>query len=234
MRAVYDLSRYPANFNFLESLVCSKTMGADHMLLNDSRGYQAKYSATETKKRMSSILEPACALGGMTFSYGDGSGIDPGYHIDAVLSVFEKHGRLAKLETVLPKKDVEYTVTLRNYKRYEHRNSGESWRKFAESIKALVIEDYNDQPIHLHERMALYAGAKMNFFVANGPGALCIFSDYPYIQVMKNIDVAYHKACGYPPGSQYPWRVENQHLVWSDDDLDTLNRTMDSWLGGKL
>lgn len=234
MQAVYDLTRYPANFNFLEFLVCSRTLGSDHVRFDNSRGYQAKYSREDTKRRMQSICEPACALAGMTFDYGEGKGIDPGYHIDAVLRVYEQCHGISKLKTVLDPKDVKYTITMRNYKRYEHRNSGESWRRFAEEIGALVIEDYTDHPIHLHERMSLYAGAKMNFFVANGPGSLCVFSDLPYIQVMKNIDVAYHKACGYPPGSQYPWRVENQHLVWSDDDLDTLRRTMDDWLGGRL
>jgi hypothetical protein len=225
MQAFYDLSRYPANFNFVEFLVAASTLGADHIVLDDSQGYKAKFPKVETGHRVASILEPACALAGCTHEFGRKKGIDPGYHISAVLRVFKEKGELKKLKTVLPPKTEKYTVTIRNSSRYKERNSNaEAWRKFASEIGALVIEDYADKSIHLHERMALYAGAEMNYLVANGPIGLLMFSDYPYTAFMKNVNPAYHQEHGWPVGTQLPWANGKQLFVWANDDYENIRR----------
>jgi len=43
----------------------------------------------------------------------------------------------------------------------------------------VVIDDYYAKPIHLHDRFALYAGAKMNFGVCNGPVFTLSLTEYP-------------------------------------------------------
>ncbi len=109
-------------------------------------------------------------------------------------------------------------MTLRNYERNQQRNSNEAaWRQFAAEIGAKVIEDWYVEPISVNERMSLYAGAEMNWHVANGPAALCYFSEAPFTCFMKNVDADYHARHGFPVGSRLPWLNENQHFVWKDD-----------------
>lgn len=221
MRACYDLSRYPANFNFVEFLVAAATLGATHVAIDRSKGIKGKYPKDETARRLTSIVEPACALAGCTFDYGS-VGIDTGYHISSVLSVWSEVGEIKKLQTVKPAVQCDYTVTIRKSTRYPERNSGRGWKRFADEIGAVVIDEYDESPMHLHDRMALYAGAKMNYLVANGPAALLMFSDYPYTAFMKNVDRVYHARHGFPVGSQLPWANENQRCIWSDDAYEAL------------
>ena len=223
MNAIYRLSEYPACFNFIEFLVAACTLGATHVRLDNTKGVRSKYDAAETDKRMKSIVEPACALAGRGFSYGAGEGIDPGYHISAALKAWKKAGRIERLRSVKPAASVPYTVTLRNSRRFPERNSDQAaWRAFALAIGATVIEDYDDKPTDLHDRMALYAGATMNYGVGNGPMALLWFSEYPFCTVMKNVRCEYLKRCGWPCGTNLPWQLPNQHFHWGTDDAATL------------
>jgi hypothetical protein len=224
MRAVYRLDQYPANFNFLDWLVASKTLGADHVVLDQSNGYIPKFTKSDTSSRMTSIVEPSIALAGMTYEFGSGPGIDPGYHISNVLRVYKQVGKLEKLKSVKEPVKNKYTVTLRDYGRYKERNSDvQAWRRFAEEIGAVVIEDYSTKPIHLHDRMALYAGSEMNFMTGNGPGSLLLYSDYPYCIFNGKVNRAYHKEHGWLD-QPLPWAVENQHVVWELDNYDNIRR----------
>jgi hypothetical protein len=224
MRAVYRLDQYPANFNFLDHLVASKTLGATEMLFNDSDGYKAKFTKEETARRMQSILEPACALAGMDYEYGEGQGIDPGYHISNVLRVFRQVGKLEKLKSVKEPVKCKYTITIRDYQRYKERNSDvPAWRRFAEEVGAVVIEDYSTKPIHLHDRMALYAGAEMNFMTGNGPGSLLLYSDYPYVIFNGKVNRAYHKEHGWLD-EDLPWANEKQKVIWEPDTYENIKR----------
>ena len=222
MKATYRLNQLRANFNFLEFLVVAATEGATHIVFDRNKP-RRDYPEPELKARISSILEPACALAGCSFSYGEELGISPGYHISTVIKAFERHGRIAKLKSVLPPKSVEYTVTLRNCDKDAYRNSDDVWRDFAEEIGAFVIEDYYDKPISLHERMSYYAGAKMNYFVANGPATMCWFSDYPHTTFMKGVLEDYHMAHGFWR-NQLPWAKPNQRCVWRADTIEQLRK----------
>lgn len=230
MNAIYDLSRYPANFNFVEFLVAAATRGADHIVFDRTNGLVKKYPDVQAEVRIQSILEPACALAGCSFEHGTKKqGIDTGYHISAVLKAFDEFGKIKKLTTVLPPKEVRYTVTLRNMIRCKERNSNkEEWLRFAKQIGAHVIEDWFDKPIHLHERMAYYAGAKMNYFVANGPGILCECSDYPYTVFLKGISKNYHEQCGWYK-RDLPFAASNQHVLWGEDTYDNMIKAHESF-----
>lgn len=218
MNAVYRLDEYPANFNFFEFLVAASTAGATHILLDHSRGVRKKYPDQVLTNRLLSIVEPGCALAGCTYEYGSGKGIDPGYHFNVVVDAFEKYGTIKKLQSVLPASKERFTVTLRNQQRRAHRNSSPDWIRFANEIGARVILDYENEPLDLHERMALYAGAEMNYFVANGPGVLCICSDYPYTTFMHSVYDTYHQSIKLPIGSQVPWSKPNQRIIWKPDN----------------
>lgn len=221
MEAVYDLFLSPANFNFTEFLVAAKTYGATGIVLDDTGGYMDKFNPDVTYERMESIVEPSCALAGLPFRYGprESGQIDCGYHISAPLKAFNTCGKLEKLNTVKPAGTARYTVTIRNYGRRSRRNSDRhAWLRFADRIKAFVIEDWYDNPIHLHDRMALYAGAEMNFGTCGGPMSLCYFSDYPYTILMKNLDIGYMKSHGISCTGDFQWANKNQNCVWSSDD----------------
>ena len=128
-----------------------------------------------------------------------------------------------RLKTVLPPRQVRYTVTLRNYTHRPYRNSDEAlWREFAERIGALVIEDFFDQPISLHERVALYAGAEMNFGVTNGPMWLLFLTPYPVTMFDCNATAPLWAQHGIEPGTQLPWALPGQRLVWEHPTIDDL------------
>lgn len=219
MNAVCDLANIPANFNFLEFLLCAATHGADHIVLDESGGYK-KFKGDALKERMTSIIEPSCALAGCGFSYsskGKCEGPRFGYHVSLLLKTYADFGKIVKLSSVLPAGSEEFTVTLRSYERHPERNSGGDWRKFAKDIGAMLIEDYSVGKMPLHKRMALYAGARMNYFVVNGPCSLALFSDYPYTVFMKNINVDYHLRHGWYR-TQLPWARGPQKCVWDKED----------------
>lgn len=221
MDASYDLSKSPASFNFVEFLAAATTLGADNIVIDLTNG-SSKFSGKELEERIHSILIPACKIAGVGCEFSHARGIDPGYHLSAVLDAYAKTGRIKKL--VSSTKIVEkYTVTLRNCHRHIERNTDDSWVRFAKSIGARIIHDYYDVPISLEERFALYAGAEMNFFCANGPLAMCLFSDYPYRAFIpaQGKWTEYHKKHGWYK-IQLPWASENQTVVWSNPDFDSL------------
>lgn len=230
MNAVYDLSRYPANFNFFEFLVAATTEGATHVIFDKTKGIRRKYPQAETEKRIASIIEPGAALGGCTYEWGTGEGIDPGYHPAAIFKAYQRHGKIAKLRSVSAATGAhEVTVTLRRSDRCRQRNSSQDWERFAARVGAFVIDEYDAQPIHLHERMAIYSAAKMNFFTANGPGILCHCSDNPYILFQKGIDKTYYNRHGWQEDTQLPWAVGYQKMVWKDDTFDNIIKEYDAW-----
>ena len=230
MEAVYDLKHFAASFDIADFLCGAKTRGADRVVFDDTHGYSGKYSPEKTRQRMQSILEPACALADMPYRYGQPmrDAMHPPRHISAPIRAWEEFKRIEKLRSVLPPASVDYTVTLRNSLRETQRNSNSvAWRKFAARIGAVVIEDYTEVAIGLHERMAMYAGAKMNFVTNGGPARLLVLSDYPYTLFMNAPHTQHLIAHGWLPGTQPKWANADQVTIWSDDtDENIMNLTL--------
>jgi hypothetical protein len=234
MRALYDLSRYLTSFNFYEWLVQAEADGATSVLFDVRRIRQDKWPAHIAHERFLSICKPGPALIGLPYEIGT---IDPvgardfGAPGGARLVKFCKSGRTFKrLRTVKPAGSERYTVTLRRTQRAPGRNSNEAvWRDFARGIGARVIPDYEDEPIHMHDRMALYAGAEMNFFCSNGPGILCSLSEYPCM--MFNTHHARESLIGdgMKEGEQYPWMLANQRAIWEEATGASLMRHFLYW-----
>jgi hypothetical protein len=237
MRALYDLSRYLTSFNFFEWLVQAEADGATKVVF-DVRNVRAhKWPADVVRRRFESICVPGPALIGLPHSVVDKSGGDlkgardfgePG---GARIVRFCKSGRKFKrLRSVKEPGTAPYTVTLRSTQRSPLRNSERSlWMGFAKEIGALVIPDYDEVPIHLHDRMALYAGAKMNFFVSNGPGILCSLSEYPCM--MFNTHHARESLLkdGMQEFEQYPWMLPNQRAIWEEATAGSLTTHFSHW-----
>ncbi len=237
MRALYDLGRYLTSFNFFEWLLQAEANGATTIVFDIRCIRGDKWPRDLARYRFWSICAPGPALIGLPHEVFQGEGIQPTNAREVAqpggkpLVDFWKAGRRFKrLASVLPPKKVRYTVTLRKTQRAPGRDSNESvWLPFAEEIGALVIPDYDEKPIHLHERMALYAGAEMNFFVSNGPGLLCSWSEYPCMLFNTGHARGSLLGDGIEDGAQYPWMMENQRTIWEEATAESLRRHFYHW-----
>lgn len=222
----YDMWICPASYNVVEALAIAQALGFTHTRFNNSGGVQPKFPGNITKERIRNILEPACGLFGMTHDFGPQNGPMVLYTYGAAQQAWEQTKRMGKARSVLPPGNARYTVTMRDYPRWEFRNSSrEAWQRFAQAIGAEFIDDWYIKPIGLHERMALYAGAEMNYFVNSGPGALCVYSDYPYTMFIKaDVERSAYEQMGLASGQSPPWANSRQRWVWDDDTYDNLMR----------
>jgi len=192
------------------------------------------YSIEDIQRRYDSILLPGPALAGMDYCLGNVRS-----DIDAVAASFQQwyesgnsFRRLRSIKTPIEYKHSKYTLTIRdNDLGAPSRDSNRDiWERFAFEIGATVIDDYYREPIHLHDRMALYAGAKMNFGVCNGPIFMLSLTEYPVAmfvnsQSARNSQVRF----GMKIGQNYPWMLQNQNLIWCEDnDVDKLLRRFEA------
>lgn len=226
----YDLAYDIASFDFYTPLVIAAEKGATEVVFGIDSPKQNKWSADIVLKRFHSIIEPGPALLGLPYRIGEGGERPQTPHMKSLVEWCRQGKSFPRLKTVLPPGNAKYTVTLRRDQRLRDRNSDEkSWRRFADQIGALVIEDYDVDPIGLHERFALYAGAEMNFGIPNGPMHLILLSDYPLAMFKCNHCAGAFANCGIAFGEQWSWHRENQFAVWEMDDYGTLMRWFENW-----
>jgi hypothetical protein len=229
MIATYDLSKDIASFEFFNWLVMVQAGGATEIVFNASNPKTRKFSYEQTITRFRTIIEPGPALAGLPYRLGR----DPS-NLKAIASQllpwFKAGNQFTRLQSVKPPEigRYKYTVTIRDNLTAKARNSSDAWYRFASEIGACILEDWRCDPVHLHDRMALYAGAKMNFGVCNGPIHLLSLTSYP-VQMWVNTDSARNGQMrwGMQPGQKYPWMLPNQTMVWQEDNLDNLRRAFD-------
>src|SRR5688572_2141828 len=229
MLPCYDLATQPASYDIFQWLVTVKTRGETAVRLAFNGKFKSKHY-TDQPIRFENIIKPGIALSGLEYTIGDKEGVEHYHGIGGVIKAYKEFGRIEKLKGVLPPKPGGITVTLRNMDSRQQRNSGPDWLRFAKEVGALVIPDFKDKGIDLHERMALYEGARMNFFVGNGPATLCIHSEAPYavLKVAPEAEgsgsVKFLRSEGLEPGAQYPWANARQKLFWGGDTYDEIMR----------
>lgn len=140
-------------------------------------------------------------------------------------------------------------ITLREAEHWPQRNSNlRAWEVFAtrrenEGERIIFVRDTDkaDSPLGVFTicpiaaidvgiRAALYARAKANLFVCNGPMAFAIAGDRPYL-IFKQFVEGYpcgpdfwRESIGVEPGGQYPWASPDQRLVWADDTLENIEK----------
>lgn len=233
MRAVYRLSQNIPSFEFFGWLVMVKARGATEIAFDLSNPKLRKkftdFGFENVMNRFRSIVEPGPALARLPSRFVDGSVTGEVNASSIDLVPWGRAGNsFDRLESVKPPVPCGYTVTIRDNALGGARgrdSNQEAWRKFADEIGALVIEDYHVKPIHLHDRVALYAGAKMNFGVCNGPVHAISLMRYPVIMLVNSVSAQNSQIkCGNPFGQQYPWMLPNQKLVWIKDTYDNLMR----------
>lgn len=219
--ARYDLSKRNISFDFFAWQTHAVLLGFQEIVFCLDRGYGKHAEPDDVlARRYRSIIAPGPALLGLPSREGSDGEECATHRLTGILGL--KNWDFPRLKSVKPPASVKYTVTLRNVRVHPHRNSGPVWREFAKEIGAHVIEDWHDKPIELHDRVALYAGAKMNFGVVNGPMGLLMLSPYP--MQMWGCDIA-HVAWGkhgIPRGEQVPWLLPGQSLVWEAPTMKSL------------
>lgn len=239
---LYDLSRMPTTFDFACTAVMAKTLGYEEIrFVVDKPMTEWKYPASIGWRRWANILIPICSLADLMFSVG-AEGIDGdvlGYTTGDVERLYLKTGKIAKLRSVINVKDENYvTVTMRTSFRNQWRNSDRpQWEKIIKWLEdrgetVVIVEECESQPMPIEHRMALYANARMNLAVGNGPMVLCWLSEAPYLTFQlpnrigreKQYDelVQQWARLGFPVGSQLSFRNDKQEIIWGPDDLETV------------
>ena len=229
MKALYSLAQKIAGFDFFCWLAMQQAYGATEIVFDARRPTEYKWPMATVLRRFESILWPGPALAGLPCSIGtEGEQLAP-YHQADLVRLCRAGMAVHRLKSVLPPGTERYTVTLRRTERAAARNSNEAdWRAFASEIGARLIPDYDDEPIHLHERMALYAGAEMNFFVTNGPCILCLLSDYP--AMVFDMQKSPLTKLGVPFGEPYPFALPQHQMIYEPDELPVIRRHFYRWL----
>lgn len=226
---LYDLSNRPASFDFVTCLSTAIGYGIKHVRFVLDRGWKVK-NYSNAPERFRSIVEPAVALFGLTYSIGERRGVELSHFFPACVDIYQRTGKIGKIITPCVRGDY-VTVTMRNSRTKPRNSKGREWDAFRERCdrECILIPDYEDRPISLEDRMKLYAGAYMNLMVINGPVTLCIHSDAPYI-CMKTIGdencfstaPSFMKKIGITPGFQFPWAKEHQLLSYLDDTAENI------------
>lgn len=230
MIARWDLAHNTASFDFFSWLVMAKAKGATEIVFGTQTVRIKRWPEDVIRKRFHSILEPGPALIGLPSRIGADGVMPHGPHMKELVAFHKAGNEIPRLSSVRSPGDAEYTVTLRNNPHIPQRNSNEqAWREFAAEIGALVFPDYDDEPIHLHERMAFYAGARMNFGMVNGPMHLCVLSECPVMMFGAHEARHAFELCGIPDGSQYPWAFPHQRLIWDPDSPENIRKHFEAW-----
>src|SRR5215475_228213 len=224
MIAVYRLCDQSPSFEFFFWLVLVVAKGATEIVVDPTNPKISKMSLDDIDLYVKSVVIPGADFAGVPIKIKTGV---QGMVCSAqeMMPWARAGGQFKRLISVKPPGKAPYTVTIRNHKRAKNRNSNvDAWRKFADEIGATVIEDYADHPLHIHDRMALYAGARMNFGVCNGPMGLLGLSPYPMISFVpnessRNAQVKFGVELN---AEKWPWMLPTQRLIWKEDTIENL------------
>lgn len=233
--ACWDLSNRPASFDFITYLATATTYGATHVRFVLNRGWKPKnYTLEQAQERFRSIVEPAVALWGLQYDIGEPFGKEYSHFFHRCVEAHKQSIRgINKIP--YPVEDRGYlTITLRNSRTPERNSKDDQWMAFADKQRAtgrkvVILRDYEERPVSLADRMRLYAGAHMNFFVINGPLTMCIHSEAPYLCMRtigceKSVSTSpkFMASIGITPGFQFPWANARQRLSYLDDTVENI------------
>lgn len=234
--AVWDLEHQPTTFDFLVFLLYVRTLKRNHVrFCNLEKIADWKYSKQTAIKRFENILLQSCDLLGVEYSVGERvNGFTCGHHYGHINKFYKRYG--VEKFPLTDSYQGHVTVTIRESIRGKARDSdGKEWDKLIQWLekkeKVIVLEDREENPIPVAERMKLYSGAKMNLSVSNGPMSLCHFSESPYLMFKMipegpdGVEIKNHLIRGgFPPGSQLAFRNARQELIYQTDKFETMQK----------
>lgn len=281
-RAVYDLSRCPASYDFVDWLVQAEMVrrqaGADGPLRvtfapGPSGGFRDDGLPVDLSSRqqfLDMVMRPALELVGAVEEpvISPMACWHPTYTLKPVVEMVKAGASVPKLrapdhaiaEVVgwLFDHDIRkapITITLRESEHWPQRNSRVlNWMRLANHLKALgesvvFVRDtakvdeimswpYCSYPLAATDvlvRAALYSQAKCNLFTSNGPAALALFSDVPFL-IFEPLKVADYVPSsdewflanhGIARGTQYPWLRPDQRIIWEADSYPAIREAWD-------
>jgi hypothetical protein len=223
----YDLSIMPFTWDFFTWLVIYRARGMAIVNFNWQQARSTKWGWDESKNRFHNYMFPGPKLLAdmpVTIDHQDAL-LDPQALLNRRQDLPKDYERLYLRE---PRDcpGVRYTVTLRRTFHKPDRNSDpEVWREFARRIAAHVIEDSQDRPITLHDRYSLYAAARQNYSVPNGPTSVLEYTPYAFCQVADpSVRTALKSWAGHgvKVGDKIETLLPNQHIVWARPTLEGL------------
>lgn len=217
---VYDLKKRPVSWDFITFAISARELGYRHIVFRNMRGNKT-LQTQQVIDRVHNIMIPAIKmLGGMAYSM-DGDG-------DERVASHEYYYMRPDFERMMsPRKaEVEHTVTIRDVPYAAQRNSDRNlWTRFAKQIGALLIEEYDRVPISFEDRLAYYAGARMNWGVTNGPLSAMFLTPYPISMFCdERLDRKCFAGHGILPGGQVQFSLPHQNLIWGAINYDNLMR----------
>lgn len=231
----------PTTFDFAVYAVMAKTLGYDEIRFVVGNITTWKYPAEIGWRRWANICIPLCGLAGLKFTVEGQPGLGDvlGYATGHAEALYKRLGRIEKLKAPDAFTGSGYvTITMRESFRNKWRDSNRpEWAKVSEWLmrrgeEVIVLEECEFQPMALEKRISVYANAKMNLAVGNGPMVLCWLSEAPYLTFQlpkregreKDYDtlVEQWNRMKFPVGSQLSFRNERQEIVWGPDDFETV------------
>lgn len=221
--STYDVANWLAHVNLLGATEIVFDLHA----LRPGKGWDV----AETMRRFENYIWPMPGLYNLPARLGsDGDAKIGSTQVYDLQVDLERLGvELPRMRSPAPLLAVDYTVTIRETQHNPFKNSDRAlWYRFAGEIGAHVIEDTSRTPITLYERVALYAGAKMNFGVPNGPMALMYYTSYPF-RIMADPIVNAKSFGGHRirVGETVPWLLPDQRIIWERATMDNLMREVE-------
>ena len=229
---LYDLSNRPASYDFVTCLATAIALGCKHVRFVYGQWKPKNYTLKQAEERWHSIVEPAVALYGLTYSIGERRGVEVNHMLHTAIATYKKTGRIGKISVPCVSKDY-VTLPIRKSRNPERDSNEAESLKFAKQCdrKVIIVRDYDECPLDLRDRMKLYAGAYLNIMVINGPLTLCIHSDAPYVSMRTigceksgSTSPTFSAKNGITPGFQFPWSGKHQRLSYLDDTAENIEK----------
>jgi hypothetical protein len=221
----FDLEHQICGTDFYGWLIEHVHRGATEIVFRTAKWRPIKsYPDHIMRRRFETMIAPGPAFLGLSSREGeDGERGVLGYKNIHFFRFARECQDFQRLRSVLPPKTARYTVTIREAIKSQWRNSNKAvWLQFAKEIGAHVIQDYEIEPMHIHELFAFYAGAEMNFGVWGGPLWMCSLTKYPCMIFKLDIFRWHLERHGAIFGENLPWCRDNQTVFWEGDTLDNL------------
>lgn len=256
----YDLSRAPLGWDFASWLVDREMdrvrAGAPAPLKVAFVGdvTRRKWGPVEAQW-VEKVMRPLIGLiGAVEDPRAANAGTDKEFYMLRYVTEAAKRGEpVPRFKVPVPdvKTPVDYvTITLREAEHWKHRNSNiEAWSRVGHELRrrgenvvfvrdtAKAGEPFEDfvtlaeAATDINVRAKLYAQAKCNLFVSNGPWWLGLFGTRPWLAFNAvspddpfdaNKPQMWRDFNGIGAGEQFPWQTPEQIIVWQPDDYEFL------------
>lgn len=168
--------------------------------------------------------------------------------INSYISTFKKNSNILVLSTRELKREDNSKFRTMNYNIWENYFENldlDEWqpiiirdthRSLDRSTLFDGVPEADFASNHLHLRFALYEAANINIFKSNGPAVLSLLGgEKPMLMFLKpdnNVSAMseswFSNNLGMSHGSQFPFSSRNKIVIWGEEKVDIIKRTIES------